>query len=43
MNEQIRKHVTCDICGEWYEVEPEQCQICGEENEFTDYDQESDI
>ena len=31
----VRKHVICDVCGEWYEVEPEQCVVCGEENNFT--------
>lgn len=32
---QIRNHVTCDICGEWYEKEPEQCRVCGEDHLFT--------
>lgn len=32
--EHIRSHATCKLCGEWYETEPEQCRVCGEENEF---------
>ena len=34
--EHVRNYATCDTCGEWYEIEPEQCTVCGEENEFTD-------
>lgn len=33
----IRNSVVCEVCGEWYETEPEQCALCGEENEFRDY------
>lgn len=28
-------YVTCSVCNEWYETEPEQCIVCGEENEFS--------
>jgi len=35
-----RPHVTCDICGEWYESEPEQCQPCGNEEDFTPHEPE---
>lgn len=32
----IQRHVICDICGERYETEPEQCRVCGAEmGEFT--------
>lgn len=33
-------YVTCSVCNEWYEAEPEQCEICGEENEFTKHNLE---
>ena len=36
--EHIRGYVLCDICGEWYKTEPEQCGLCGGENEFTRHD-----
>ena len=34
----IRGYVTCNVCGENYNAEPEQCRICGEENEFGYHD-----
>jgi len=34
----VRNYVTCDLCDEWYEVEPGYCVVCGEENEFTHHD-----